>query len=581
MSYRKKLDSSYRTIGILIFFSFWPILFNESIFGDSILNYELIQNGYRSRLFSYHTNYGQPIYGLIYYVLSYLQPIILVHKIVAVLAIIFAGYYTYAVLDQSEVFSRPASLSITLISLLFPLYSMWHEMTVLGYALSYVSLFAGVYYYWRIRTDQMNTFKIIVPVLLWAVAFELSSTIILFYLLIGLIALLDQKSSEKLRMAAISGFLRKEWYVLLYPIVYFLIGHVFLSQPTYEYNAIKFDLHRIIDNGIISAYGILVEPWVYFTHFIINNPITTIVLTLNCVMITVFAYKMILESIDHIENKVIQHSKILIFCIIWILACVMPYIIVGKPLRGYGYESRHTLLVLLPCSILIFTALHYLCKNNQKRLYLLTSCVLYICLIMQLSNHVLWQNRYIKYAALSAELSHIPQPSNRLIYLTDKAPIGTRHKLRSIELHHYVKNAWKSNQYFVYSLNKDYTHLIRKLYAPPRQPLQVFRQPWLMDLDMSVAKKPDNQVKSDVIAIKNRMHFNKVHRIMNDVGAYTLPYEPYDGRQAEMFTHITIDRSDNYEEGYIFWTYLWSKLTGDEDFLMSILDIKLTQISFD
>ncbi len=563
----------YTVLSLVILIVFWPVIFDTSILGDGILNYELITSDKPSSIIDYYIAFGLPLHGWFVYLVSFLEPLVLVHKILAFASILAGGYYMLATVNKLNFLSKPLSLLVVLLAVCLPVYTMWIDMAKLPYAFSYACFYAGAFYYlkWSVRNYQWG--YLILCLLLFSMAFQVSSFLLYFYGFIAGVSILQIPSSQPLK-ANLLILIKKHGLIFIFPIVYFFgIMKVFF-KPAYAYNEFNFNLKELLTDSIVSLYGIFIEPLNRFLHFLDNNPATSVLLIGYALATALFIRRVFPYAQEQTTSNKASMQKLLLFGGVLLFLAVFPYILVEKPVRGYGYASKNALLTGLPMGLIIISLLVWFTGNNTKRIYSAVLVITGLFTVMNMSTHITWQSRYIKYLSLIENLRQTPPPKERVVFFRDNFPLGSRILFRHIELYKALGLGWQDTNRYAHELNTYIEWDYRLLYTDPMQINRVWNIPWNMDREMLQWTHLTDEQSRLIMASTPQQYLSRTQRIFNDIGHNSPPEESFNGTGLTKAGLLSFSGSHQMEEGALYWKYLTSSTSERKHLLQSIAQIE-------
>ncbi|MCE7992577.1 MAG: hypothetical protein HEP71_11375 [Roseivirga sp.] len=559
----------YAVLTLCVFLSFWPVMFDTSILGDGILNYDLLTSDKPDSIIDYYIAFGLPLHGWFAYLTGFLEPMVLAHKILAFLCIMTGGWYMLATITRLNFLPKSLNLPVVLLAVCFPIYTMWIDMAKLSYAFSHVCFYAGAFYYLKWMSSNSKWIMLLLSLMLFSMAFQVSSFLLYFYGFIGGVGLLHINSVESPKTNA-THFIKKHGLILAFPVVYFFgIMKVFF-KPIYPYNEFNYSIKALLQDSIVSLYGLFIEPLNRFWHFVENNPMTCIFIAAYALSGVFLLSRAIPKAGAKTSMSKIKAKKLLIFGSILLFLAVFPYVLVGKPVRGFGYASKNALLSGLPVSLMVISCLIWLFSNHVKRIFNAVTMIVVLFIAMNLSTHITWQNRYIKYLSLIENLQQIPPPEERVIFFRDNFPQGSRMLFRHIELHKALGLGWQDTNRYAHELNTYVEWDYRLLYTDPMQISRVWKIPWNMDHEMLQWIHLTDEESRLIMASTPQQYLSRTQRIFNDIGHNNPPEKSFDGTGLTKAGLLAFSGNDQMEEGVLCWKYLWSSRSEKKLLLQSI-----------
>lgn len=559
----------YVVLTLCVFFSFWPIMFDTSVLGDGILNYELLTSEKPESIIDYYIAFGLPLHGWFAYLTGLLEPMVLAHKILAFLCIMTGGWYMLATVTRLNFLPKSLTLPVVLLAICFPTYTMWIDIAKLSYAFSHVCFYAGAFYYLKWMANNSKWIILLLSLMLFSMAFQVSSFLLYFYGFIGGVGLLHT-DPDLSGTANTARFVKKHGLILAFPIVYFFgIMKVFF-KPIYSYNEFNFNIKVLLQDTIVSLYGLFIEPFSGFWHFLENNPVTCIFIAAYALAGVFFLSRVFPKvGVKNPRSKV-KAKNLLLFGSILLFLAVFPYVLVNKPVRGLGYASKNALLSGLPVSLMVISYLSWLFGSHVKRIFNTVFVLVILFITMNMSTHITWQNRYIKYLSLIENLKQTPPPKERVVFFRDNFPLGTRMLFRHIELYKALGLGWQDTSRYAHELNTYVEWDYRLLYTDPRQISRVWNIPGNMDREMLQWTHLTDKESRLIMAGTPQQYLSRTQRIFNDIGHNNPPEKSFDGTGLTQAGLLAFSRNDQTEEGELCWKYLWSNKSEKKLLLQSI-----------
>ncbi|HAD96660.1 MAG TPA: hypothetical protein DCG19_04590 [Cryomorphaceae bacterium] len=551
----------------------FPLLLSDSILGDSIINYHLALTNHHKYIQAFYNAYALPIHGYIAYLVSFF-PAIFYYKLTAFIFLILIAAFLYHLFSTLKLFSQRDNLLTSLLAITFPVYTMWNEITTLPYLISYAFFLAGFCLY--IYSSRLIYF--ILCLILWSVAFQLSSLLLLFYVVVAGIWL----QQEKVSLGDFRSWLlacRDNLLLLLFPIFYFLFLNLFFPGNSYQYNTIDFSGKKLLKNTVISFYGTCIEPFSHFFHFASIDAKTALFIIAIVTVVLFIIYRIIRQNFENqTHRKRNANIQKVLYALLLIFCAAIPYLLVGKPIRGFAYESRHALLLGPGFAILLFI---FLQRYFEAKGTLATWLVIGLFTSMNLVNHILWQNRSIKIQAIAENLPRTTDTSDRVLFFYDKVPLGSRFKIKEIELHYCaIQTSGIYNQY-PYLLNTDYTSLVKRIYSPPINWYKVFCYPWIMDQAKNQDLLISPRLEQRLMKRTQRKHITKINRTYRDIHLNGFTDNIYDASQATGCIVHELMPGRELKEGEIFLQYISGSSAERKELLQSLIYVKTHHIEWE
>lgn len=407
-----------------------------------------------ARLLEHYTQTGRPWAAYLHYAMSALPGHVHVAKVVSLAFLIGAVLAVYGLARRSRALGDRGAFFVALITAAYPAYSMWHEIIMLPYAMCYGAFFVGAWLYVRggDEATMAGRARYRVPGLaLAAVAFLIPSFLPLAYGGLAVLAVAEGAFAAP-RLRSMIGFVRRHLVAIGLPVVFFLAHRALVAPPSgryAEYNDIRVTPMGIAW-GLVSALKRCVgEQLVDIARTPLVWPMLAAALAPLAIGVAIWAARASRPAPD--APPVMRDRRALI--VILLLAAFLflvgefPYAAVGKNPELNSYVSRHALLLSLPIAIGL-VALARLLLTNERLFTVALAVVVAACTLVQLRNGVLWQNRYIKYRAIVAQLAAEPEPRGAIVVLRDEVPFGRRLGYHWEEINWILKEAYGGERHF-------------------------------------------------------------------------------------------------------------------------------------
>tara|TARA_B100001109_G_C18863921_1_gene475712 strand:- start:3038 stop:4762 length:1725 start_codon:yes stop_codon:yes gene_type:complete len=574
MELRKIVDFPNTIIAIVVLFVHWPLLFSTSILGDSIINYELMMRNEHEALFQFYLNYGLPIHGALLYLFSFLKPILFVHKLISFLSIYFIGIYMHKSLNLFKLFSHLQVLLIVTLCLTFPVFSIWTELTTQPYLVSYAFFWVGYYFLFKPKLKLLAftqaPIQYALGLVFLSLSFQMYSLVFHFWGLYLIYIFVFHKKEISIRNRINTVF--KDWWILIFPLFVY-IAIKLLTPALYQYNEIHISLKRFVKNCIISLYGVFIEPLTYFINFI-ERDFFSFLYILGYSTLIVLAFLLLFKRIS-INHQVKIHKVHIWSFVLLLFLSVLPYLLINKPIRGYAYESRHSLLLALPIALLVFTCLNSIKRKNLQLLFMGFTLLVFSCIAFK--NYVLWENRSIKIKSIAYHLNQMPELSSNPVFFYDRLYLGNEFKIKNIELDFAIRQAWQIKHKNALLLNKDfYTH-IKRLYLKPIDWSEVLLIPWLKENAKDKEFAIDDEILTKVQSYNTENLGSKLDRTYLDL-AISFTDLRKANNNVQSVAIVEISPSKAWQELRLFVSYTFGNVEEKEEILKSLINLNVHDV---
>ncbi|MCX6188678.1 MAG: hypothetical protein NTW54_03580, partial [Bacteroidetes bacterium] len=279
---------------------------------------------------------------------------------------------------------------------------------------------------------------IITPILV--ISFNIQSFLPITYAL--LLINYVYRHQHALREKIIS-YVLKNAILLLIPIAYYLsIRYFFPLAGFYKvdgYNTFNISISSLFRNFSISIVNTTLTPFYLLGKYALSDFISLFPIALISAAI---AYIMFKTRLLATVPAIIKTKRHLGFSILLLIAATFPYALVNKHVTTFGYETRHSLLMIIPTLLIIVTMARYFGKY-QALFFLLFS---FLSITIYLKNQLLWENRYIKYQAIIYQLQKQPllDNANNFFFTEKNKHFEMPEYLRFYECNILLKEAYRN-----------------------------------------------------------------------------------------------------------------------------------------
>ena len=432
----KTFTVHYPIIVLYVLFVHGLLLFMDGVYWDGWIVRGYETNRDWTSMWALFSEAGQPINGYFHWLVGYLPNPILSYHVIAFLSILSSTILTYLLLNKFRLFNRQTSLFIALISSSIPLFLVQFEVvmvpTIFFYALFLLA--------WSIslNTKAKGIRLILSRVLIWAlwfVSFSLPAFLVWYYAFLVLFAYLVYREHARNTKQTLQWFVTGGIDYLVFPIMFWIFMRtVFPPHGLYsDYNQLTLLPSRSSLNGYIS-YG--VDQLLAMGNAIFHYRYVILPMVAVSALAIWLSRKRIL-----IKTQILQSLALGIFLL---AAAVIPYAFTGK-MPGPYFESRHCLLLGLPIAIIIVSIAKSLCR--MQTLAVLALIILLLAFgIMQVSNYIQWQARWVKDASVVTNLSRTDPGNISTFLVVDKYVINSE-PYRFYEWSSMFTKAWGSEKY--------------------------------------------------------------------------------------------------------------------------------------
>lgn len=461
----------YRLILAVSLIAHGLLLFNDGIYGDGWLIYTFLSERNWPYLYAWFAETGLPQIAWLHWVMGMLPGIIPGYKVVSFAAISLAAALVYAIGSETRLVSRRESLSIALISLLYPVFQLAVEPIMLPYYLCYTLLLLGVFA--ALRSEWANGRRRLLgqafALLCFLLSFTINSLLVFYFGFFLLLALTLRFAHGMTFRRVITTILLRRTAFMLLPFVYWVAlrslfpvsGTIYgaynqLRLPPAPFELLGAFFLNTIAGQLLEAVQALAAAW----------PLLFLL-----VPAALWGYtRLRLDTRPFADGPRSKGYALLGFGTVLAGLGMLPYLAVGKVPDLSGWDMRHALLVGLPLGIIVTAALRLICTNDAGRLSRLGFVFLVLLLAAQsmamLDAYSAWSFRWIKDRSIIANLPATPGVRDAaVLWIDDRFPVGSEH--------YYFFHEWTS--IFKHALGNE-RHI--GLYRPYAQDLLTTGQPF-------------------------------------------------------------------------------------------------------
>jgi hypothetical protein len=423
------------------------ILLNDGPFFDGWVIYSLLADNNWGELRSLFLEHGSPAMAYFHWSVGHLGPIVLGYRVTALLSILAAAIFVYAILVETGWLSRADALWVAILAALYPGMQANFELIHVTYAFCYALFLGG---FWaafraeRVHGPAHVALRILVLITLFA-SYTTNSLLVYHYgFLILLFTRIGGLHQLRLRDVLVRYLPRRLDYVLL-PIVFWVLKQtLFPRHGLYaDYNRFQLSPVRFLANSALflvnGVYGQVNQALLA----VLGQPALVLLLVLACSA----AWSRARGPRPGEASPRVSPWMVLAGGLLLLALGMFPYVAVGLAPTLRGWSTRHTLLLGLPLSLLVVAGTRLALSAGTRQLepvrsgVLLTLAVGYFLATEQ--SYIGWQARRVKDQSIIQQLSGLDQARQfSVIWIEDEFPLGGEGDYRFYEWSSMFRSAW-------------------------------------------------------------------------------------------------------------------------------------------
>jgi len=397
------------------------LLLNDGLYWDGWLIYTGIREGNWKRLHVLSFDRGAPTDFLYFVLLSHFKNILLGCRVVVFTCIILTAYAIFRACSESTFLSRRESLFVALISITYPAFQTWAELST-GHYVVYYTLF------WlaslsALGSERSRGVRRIVLRCLALAAFFLSfglNSLLVFYAgFVFLLLFVRRRKSCFNGEESILEFLPRCLDFLVLPFLYWTAKQCLFPRFGLFADYNKFQL------GFLSVGRQFASFFYHGIYTQLNDSLQLLLIQPALILLGWGACRWWAASVGPRINEPSNGfptaaSKILFFGLGLLSLAMLPYALVGRSPSSHGYSTRHALLLGFPLAlILVSTARLAFCKEpgilpGSWAAFLRISVLLFGAATIR--NHFSFQARWVKVRSVMMNLAQITDAGKYSIF---------------------------------------------------------------------------------------------------------------------------------------------------------------------
>lgn len=312
----KQRDIIKTSVKLLLFCAIYNIvgLFSDAALWDSLIlknaldshQYNIIKNGFNES--------GRPLIGKLHIMLAQTYNYVYSCRVLVFVCTLVLAQFLFLSLIELRIFSISDCFFISLISVIYPSYTLRFEPMMLSYNVSFAVYFLALYIYLKhITTTNIISKYVIFSIPLFFIGFYTESILIFHYgvfLAIYFVFYYD----HKINFISLISFLRTNLIILFYPLLFYILKSILTPcyGPSENYNHPDFNPIEIIRQFTSSIPILVFEPFKYLIDINKFIPLLVFAVVIGCLVIFV-VNKDELQERKYKNLYVLLYSLILIF----------------------------------------------------------------------------------------------------------------------------------------------------------------------------------------------------------------------------------------------------------------------------
>ncbi|MEN9523010.1 MAG: hypothetical protein RL065_1387 [Bacteroidota bacterium] len=427
--------------------SHFLILLNNGAMWDSLLLVNAKQFGYNSAMKNCIFNTGRRMEYYIALIVFYFPNYVFTMKVISFCMIWFCTVLVYKILDLFFENKLLINLGISVLSISFPIYSLWFEPIMFSYTFCMLLFFLAIYIYLNVYSSgsivkKILGFSLVAFLLFWS--FEIQSFYVFIYAVLfalfvkSLTPALSKGEGEVQKttprfvysrtlhneviedtnlgsgkaskekgmiqnfMMNVVLFLKQHFFIILFPVFSFWLWNKLFPisgmAKMYGYNQISFSVGNMLYHFGFSCFKLFAMLPYLLLQLAIHNPITTMVSIAVSALAAWYFFKNLTSnsSSDEREGMQMKFWVIAIVSFVFFVAAFLPYNMVGKDYGALNRNCRNGLLAGFGIVIFLVLSVQHFIKTEKYQKWIFTTLFVLFALGSNLS-YMYWQAYYVRF----------------------------------------------------------------------------------------------------------------------------------------------------------------------------------------
>lgn len=422
----------YLTIAAVTLIAHGFLLFMDWTFWEGAFNYPIIANRELSQMHLW-TGQGIPIFVPFLLMLGAFPNVFWASHFVAFVSFLIIGVMMYAICQTSGLIGRGESLTLAVLTVVYPVFQMAVVNTVVAYIFGFAIFLVGVLLALRMETAtgwrHWVQRGLALLFLLAGMNFLQSLYVFIFgFLLFYLLFLLKREGLSLLE--GVKKLAPRQLDIILLPFIGWGIRSVF--YPSAGYNSFILDPQTILKyTGSFFNFGFIDPLLVILTRYWW----VTLLVFGTCALLFHFQPQKSMRIAAGFDERS-THLVWLGFGLLLFVMGFFAYVVVNKGLNRsvfatmpFDPDTRNTILLGLPVAVILVTIARWLIVKRQPVWMALGATLLLVyaggSAVALVQNYADWQMRAIKDFSFIAQLAEMDEARQYpVLWVHDEFPVG-------------------------------------------------------------------------------------------------------------------------------------------------------------
>ncbi len=396
--------SPYLTLFFLCLLSHGFLLLNNGSYNDGLL-FAYYQQTDFELLRTQVNEAGRPLYYYYHNALTVFPDFVFAHKAAALIGIFIVAFSSFTLLKNRTPFSPQEALTITLISSLWPFYTILTSIVILPHIISLALFYTG----WLIYTQKHRWYWRVLALVMIVLSFFHDELLIYHYAITFLFFLIEYRPGNRgVFVRSALTFVTKNLSLCLIPILFFVAKHLFFSPYGIAkgYNAIVF-----ADGApFLKTLGYCLD---HFFRSIVREmqPLEGAVLYLLLFLpVTIpLAWYFYTRPVRH--ETAASRRMTIVTGFFLLAASVLGYVLAAKTPHLISYSARHGLVASLGAAMLVYGLFNL---NNRR---IVAGLLMAGLVFTDIGFYLSWQARWAQEESFVQHLKQIPPPKDISLFI--------------------------------------------------------------------------------------------------------------------------------------------------------------------
>lgn len=432
----------------------WPLLLSDSVLWDDITLVHAHQVGDTELLVEQFADAGAPQWGRLHAHLLSLPQSVRWYKLASLVCIMGAAGGIHLLFRRDERMAPGDARLIALLATAYPFYSLWQNLIMLPYAISYLLFFVGAACFRKhVARGKLLSLSGAVALPLLAASFTIESFGVFFYGLAAYILWSSLPAASPVRFSAVLRAATRQLPALVLPAAVYLGKRwLFPMQNAYaDYNRVRLTPAKLLEGAEDFLKRSIFDPPEAVARLAFDEPLAFVVLATGGAILATACVAVCRLTRD--DQPKANRRLMLLWSAVLYAAAAFAYIAVGKAPVLFSYESRHALLLGLPLAAGAVAAVR-LATGKTAAVRMAFAALLVCGFVLQTRSSILWQNRYIKARGIAENLQLVGEDLGAVVLIDDAASFGMPEKWRCYEVHWMLRQATGQERRFGFDVRR-------------------------------------------------------------------------------------------------------------------------------